>query len=282
MKTNKEFEGIVVDDASVDKSAEIIRERFGDVRLAVNKRNLGFAETINAGVKLAKGEIIVLVNNDIVASQDFFTEILKPFEAPQMVNELFGVSAKTVNWDTGEPNHLNMTAHFSGGEVRLDFDDSKTLVETFFIQGGAGAYRRDLFMKLGGFSKIFHPGYWEDYDISYLAMKMGYKCLYQPSAIAHHYGKGSLMTVLGKEGLNLTIERNKYIFTWLNITDSDLIFKHFISLPFNISKSIIRTGSLFQFKAALKALRRLPDILRIRGTRISGMKFVKKDKEILG
>ncbi len=291
INTNKAYEGIVVDDGSTDKSIEIVKEKFPEIKIVKNIRNLGFAETVNKGVSESSAKIVVLLNNDIVVPDNFFTEILKPFDdnfdfekinpGSSDKNIIFGVSAKTVNWDSGDPNHLNMTAQFKSGEISLDYEDSREIKKTFFVQGGAGAFIREKFLELGGFNKIFHPGYWEDYDLSYIAMKYGYINLYQPFAVAQHYGKGTMLALLGNEGLHLTVRRNHYLFTWINITDKTMLFRHFMTIPWLIAKSAFKNQTLFELKAFLKAAQKLPQVLKIRNNRFSKRKFVKTDNEIL-
>jgi len=297
INSHKSFEGIVVDDASTDNSVNIIKNNFPTIKLLINKHNSGFIASTNKGIESANSPLVALINNDIVVEPDFFIEILKPFEEKSLKHQnngendainlttkygnVFGVSARAISWDTGEPNHLNMTAHFDNGEIILDFKDSKEISETFFVQGGAGIFQRDVFIKLGGFQSIFHPTYWDDYDLSYLALKCGFKNLYQPSALVHHYGKGSLLYQLGDEGLKITIERNRFLFTWINLTDKNLILKHLLSLPLMISRSIIKDGNFSQLKAFLKALKRLPKALKIRGARKKKLRFPLSDRDIL-
>src|SRR5438045_1086633 len=62
--TDHEAEVVVVDNASVDDSVDYIRTTFPEVVLVQNARNEGFAEGCNRGVQAARGEVIVLLNND--------------------------------------------------------------------------------------------------------------------------------------------------------------------------------------------------------------------------
>jgi GT2 family glycosyltransferase len=234
----KPFEFIVVDDASTDGSCAILKKTFPDITLIRNERNRGFGYSVNKGVEASEAQLAILANNDIVAKEDFVAKLLKPLEEKDS-ELLFGVSAKTVNWTDGSPNHVNMTAHFEKGLVTLDFEDSREACSTLFLQGGACALRRDLFLELGAFSPMYHPGYWEDYDISYRAAKMGYRMIYEPGALAYHLGKGSLLKVLGKEGIGSLNLRNRFYFTWLNLTDGGLLARHFLSLPFHMFREMI-------------------------------------------
>ena len=262
----KPFEMIIVDDASTDAAPRIIAGTFQDVRLLINEKNRGFGASVNRGVNAAKAPIVILANNDLVVREDFVPRLLEHFEN-DAEGKIFGVSARTVNWTDGAPNHLNMSAHFSRGLIELDYKDSPESAPTLFIQGGACALRRDVFITLGGFSAIYKPAYWEDYDISYRAAKMGYKLIYEPRALAYHLGKVSLMKVLGKEGVNSLTSRNYFLFTWLNLTDRSLLTRHFLSLPYHLFREIISGDEMRLTKGFFKAAPKLLQVMKMRRKR---------------
>jgi len=264
--TGKPFEMIIVDDASTDAAPRIIAATFQDVRLLINEKNRGFGASVNRGVNAAKAPIIILANNDLVVREDFVPRLLEHFER-DAEGQIFGVSARTVNWTDGAPNHLNMSAHFSRGLIELDYEDSPDAAPTLFIQGGACALRRDVFITLGGFSAIYKPAYWEDYDISYRAAKMGYKLIYEPRALAYHLGRGSLMKVLGKEGVSSLTSRNYFLFTWLNLTDRSLLMRHFLSLPYHLFREIISGEEMRLTKGFFKAAPKLLQVMKMRRKR---------------
>jgi hypothetical protein len=62
----KRFELIVIDDASADGTAAMVRERFPDVRLTVNEANQGYGRSCNLGLRQARGAAVLLLNNDTV------------------------------------------------------------------------------------------------------------------------------------------------------------------------------------------------------------------------
>ncbi len=276
--TLKPFEFIVVDDASTDASVRIIADTFPTIRIIRNNKNSGFGHTANRGVRAARSPIIILANNDLVVKEDFVGRILAPF-AEEGSQNLFGVSARTVNWTDGTPNHLNMSARFARGLIKLDYEDSSGRSPTLFLQGGACAFRRDIFLLLGGFASIFRPAYWEDYDISYRAAKTGCRCLYEPRALAYHLGKTSLMKALGEEGINAISARNYFYFTWLNLTDRRFLARHFLTLPFNFLREWLSGENLRLTKGFLKAVPGIGHILRERRRR--GRQAKVSDRELL-
>lgn len=259
----KSFELIVVDDASTDRAPQLIAETFPDVKLLKNRKNRGFGWSVNRGIRAARAPFVILANNDLVVKEDFIQHLMDPFEKEEG-EDLFGISARTVNWTDGSPNHLNMTAHFERGLIELDYEDSPESCSTLFLQGGACSLRRDVFLRLGGFRSIFRPGYWEDYDISYRAAKMGWRLVYEPRALAYHLGKGSLMKVLGKEGIDSVSTRNYFLFTWMNLEDRGMLASHFWSLPGHLFREVFKGGSPRLTRGFWRAVPRLFRVLRER------------------
>jgi hypothetical protein len=219
---------IVADDASTDSSCDIMRRDFPGVRLLVSGVNRGFGPTANHGAREAVGDFLVLLNNDLVAKETMVRELVEPLLTDP---GLFAVSGKTVAWGSDEPNHVNMAAGWRRGRFVLRHEDSDEPCPTMFMQGGACALRRDAFLSLGAFCHLFSPGYWEDYDISYLALKAGWRNLYNPRACGHHIGQGSMLRRHGAREIGFTRQRNAFLFAWLNLTDPELLREHCATLP---------------------------------------------------
>src|SRR5437899_1677151 len=70
-----EFEVVVVDNASVDGSAELVRARFPAAQFIRHEQNLGFAAGMNAGLRLATGDVLVILNQDTVVRRDWLRQL---------------------------------------------------------------------------------------------------------------------------------------------------------------------------------------------------------------
>src|SRR5690606_35600658 len=136
--------------------------QFPSVRLVKQATNHGFGHTVNHGAQLATGEILILVNNDLVPRTGFVEHLCKHFDDQP---DLFGVSGKTVDWEAGSPNHVNMTASWQDARLQLKYSDDASPTPTMFMQGGSCALRREVFLQFGGLNPLYAPAYWEDYDI---------------------------------------------------------------------------------------------------------------------
>src|SRR3990167_7033877 len=80
IKFCKACEIIVVDDASSDGSVKLIKESHKNIKLIKNSKNLGFARSINKGVENASGDLVLLLNSDVLPREDFLDPALKQFK----------------------------------------------------------------------------------------------------------------------------------------------------------------------------------------------------------
>lgn len=264
--TGLDHEVLVVDDASEDSSPDLIAHDFPRVRLLRNARNIGFGQTVNRGVAEAEGRFIVLLNNDLVPKDDMIAQMLDPMHQD---DGLFGVGARTVEWSEQKPNHVNMAGLWVRGQVTIVADNPSKPEPAMFLQGGSSAFRRDLFREFGSFAHLYSPGYWEDYDMSYMALKAGYRNLYNPKAIGYHLGQGSMTRKYSPEWLWKLRMRNYFFFIWLNITDESLLNDHLQSLPSLVWHGFRTKGEERDLLRGLNlAIRSVPAIRRERNRRM--------------
>src|SRR5271163_1717843 len=95
------FEIIVVDNRSSDDSAEVAKSY--SVRWLPLKENLGLAPALNRGTKIAEGELLLFVNNDMRFDPGFVSALLKPFERD---DEIFATDGMQFSWDGTSRGHL--------------------------------------------------------------------------------------------------------------------------------------------------------------------------------
>ena len=83
-------EVIVVDNASIDNSVQVVKENFPKVRLVCNKKNLGFATANNQGIRKASGEYILLLNSDTKVVSDALIKLLETVKKERNVGVVGG------------------------------------------------------------------------------------------------------------------------------------------------------------------------------------------------
>ncbi|KKR34307.1 MAG: Glycosyl transferase, family 2 [Candidatus Gottesmanbacteria bacterium GW2011_GWC2_39_8] len=275
---------IIVDDASTDGSVKGIRNQESGIRnqglktkikLIINNKNLGFAGTVNRGVAEASGDIVVLLNTDVVPKENYLTPFIKHFEDKGVF--AVGCLDESVEKE-GIVRRGRGLGKFERGFLihsRGEADKSNTL----WISGGSGAFRKEIWIKLGGMSTLYNPFYWEDIDLSYRGVKSGFKILFEPESIViHRHNEGAIKSKFSDAEIKKIAYRNQLIFVWKNITDPDLLLQHLVLLPYHILQSLIRLD--FPFLSGLtSALYKLPEVLSER--RKVATQFILKDREVI-
>ena len=159
------IEIIVVDDGSRDKTAEIARKIEG-IRFFEKGYNSGKADTVNFGVKNAKGEIIAVIDADSYPEKDSFKKMIGYFDEP-------GVGAVTASCfvkNTGKLIEKLQAIEYlliAFGRKILDFVDS-----VYVTPGSLSMYRKKLLVEVGGFDK---NNITEDIEIAWKILKNKYK-----------------------------------------------------------------------------------------------------------
>ncbi len=245
---NKIVEIIVVDDASSDKSVSLLKKDFPEVKIIKHKINRGFSSSVNTGVRMSKGDLIALLNTDVIPDKDFLVHALPRFED----EKVFAVSfhEKGYGWAKG--------CFFDGFINHEQGKESKNVHDTFWVSGGSGIFKRSLWMKLGGMDeKLLSPFYWEDIDISYRAAKRGWLLLWEPRVKVVHEHEVTMRKV-SQNYKNMIQERNQLVVIWKNITSHQLLRKHLTGLMKRIGK---HPGYL---KVVFAALMKIRGILKAR------------------
>lgn len=183
------FEVVFVDDGSTDGSVEYLKSTFKDARIKIlcNEKNLGWSAANNRGMKEARGEIIILLSNDLEVDPNWIKEIVKVM----LSNSRVGVIQCNVHslWDKGTidsgMNYLDKYGYSYG------FVSANNPEEVFFAEGMAFAFKREVMEKIGMLDEYFFMEY-DDMDFSWRARLAGYKVLFVPKAIVYHAGGGTV------------------------------------------------------------------------------------------
>jgi len=207
---------IIVDDDSRDGSVKLITKIFPEIRLIKHKINRGFSAAVNTGVRMTKGDLVLLMNTDVVPSENFLVPVFKHFDN----EKVFAVSLheKGFGWAKGS---------FSAGYIQLGMgEESEAAHSSFYVSGGSGVFRRAYWMKLSGMDeKLFSPFYWEDIDLCYRAGKRGYINLWEPEAKVEHNHE-STISKFPKSYVQRIREKNQLLLIWKNIHSPKFIRNH--------------------------------------------------------
>lgn len=196
------YEIVVVDNASRDGSAEIVRKEFPDITLIANKENIGYSKGNNLGVQEAKGRYIVFLNADtLVYARTIKTMIRFMDEHQEAGAATCKVLLPNNNLDDschrGFPTPWNALYHFSGlsrifprsrifAGYSLRFLD---LDKTHEIDSCSGAFiivRRQAGEEIGWWDEDFF-WYGEDLDLCFRLKERGWKIYFVPTVKILHY-----------------------------------------------------------------------------------------------
>lgn len=228
LQNYKNFNIIVVDNASTDGSDLIIEEEYNEVQLIRNASNLGFSSGVNIGIKAAKSEYVILLNNDAMVEYNFIEEMVKGISSRE---DIFSCCGKILQYNS--PEKIDDAGDFytiMGIPYQRGLDESrkkyKKSTRIFSSCAGAAIYRRELFEKVGYFDEL-HFAYLEDVDIGFRANILGYINIYLPRAITYHIGSASSGERYNEFKIKLAARNSIYVY-YKNMPVIMLIF----NLPF--------------------------------------------------
>lgn len=264
---------IVVDDASTDRSVELIKEKFKSVRLIINKKNLGFASTVNRGIENASGQLVLLLNSDVSPRSGF----LKPALAHFKDKKVFAVAMTDYSHEDGKiVKRGKGGANFKKGFFN-HFAARIMAGETLWVSGGSGLFVREILNRLGGFDPIYSPFYWEDVDLSFRARQEGYICIFEPkSKVDHYHQEGAIKKTRKPSEIKTISYRNQFIFIWKNFSEPILLVQHLLWLPYHLAKAILSGDAAFLLGFVL-ALAKIPQMIENSHYRVSQKAVSDKD-----
>jgi len=189
-----DFETILVDNGSTDGSAKFAEERYGDfIRIIRNKRNLGFTGGNNVGIQAARGEYIVLLNNDTWAVPTWLEELVKATSLDRPIgmwaSKVYSYYKRNQIEAVGELIYWDGLSR-SRGQYEEERGQYEEMEEIFFPPGCGGMYRKVVFEEIGLFDEDFFA-YADDAEIGIRARLAGWKCVYVPKAVLYHKNSGS-------------------------------------------------------------------------------------------
>ncbi|MCJ7786400.1 MAG: glycosyltransferase family 2 protein, partial [Desulfobacterales bacterium] len=193
-QTFQHFEILLVDNGSTDGSADFAEAQYGEfIRVLRNEENLGFAGGNNVGIRRAKGEYIVLLNNDTSADPHWLEELVKATQCDPSVG--MWASKVCVYPRRDRIEGVGELIYWDGlcrarGQYEHDHGQYSVMEEILFPPGCGAMYRKSLFDGIGLFDEDFFA-YADDSEIGIRARLAGWKGIFVPSAIVYHKHSGT-------------------------------------------------------------------------------------------
>ena len=272
-------EVIVVDNGSTDGSVEYLREKLPEVRLVTLSENMGFAEGNNLGVRAARNNVVILLNNDMLVDAGFIRPLLDGFGP-----DTFAVSSQIYLQDpvarreeTGKTTAVFRRGLIDYSHSSIEGSLPRKYYPAFWAGGGSSAFHRKRFLALGGFSSIYSPAYVEDADLSYQAWKAGWEVLFAPASVVYHKHRATSARFFSQQGVECLTRRNQLFFIWKNIRSWRMLLSHCFFLPWNFYRNARDLG-IGIWKCLAEAVVYFPSVQIARfGSRL---RAVRKDQEI--
>jgi GT2 family glycosyltransferase len=186
-------EVLVVDNASSDGSPDLVAERFPEARLLAMPRNVGFPAAVNAGIREARGDWILVLNNDTELEPGALSELVRVGESLPGVGAVapqirFAGAEEVINSAGIEIDALGVATDRLLGLPSSASESAPT--EVFGASGGAALYRRSMLEDVGGLDESFFL-YLEDVDLAWRARMRGWRSIYAPGSLVYHHHSAS-------------------------------------------------------------------------------------------
>lgn len=297
---NKEI--VFIDNASKDNSVAFVMKHFPGVRVIANQENSGYAGGANQAVKVSNGDFLMILNPDIIFERDYLKILAGRLKLDDKVGAIIGKLrkydfARDKKTDVIDSAGLVMFRNRrcvdrgQGEEDRGQYDKAE---EVFGITGACPLYRRTALedSKIGDeyFDSDFFM-YKEDVDISWRLRLFGWKCFYEPSALAYHgRGTGAVSRAtffeIAKKRSELSRFQKHYSYAneRLMRAKNDLaqsVWRDFLPIAW---KEMLMTGWMtlrepFLWKSLWRFLSKLPSALRKRKQIMKRKKISAKEME---
>lgn len=204
-RRSPQTEIIVVDNASVDGSPELVRDSYPEVTLIRSSENLGFTKGNNVGIRKSSGEYVLLINPDVHVLDGCINKMLDYMEKNPRIGllgpRMLGADGKSDRSYMGAPTLWNLLCRalaldalfpkskLFGGFLMFYFDRSQT-AEVDILNGWFWVTRREALDEVGLLDENLFM-YGDDLDWSKRFRDAGWKVVYFPEAEAIHYGGGT-------------------------------------------------------------------------------------------
>ncbi|MFH1663863.1 MAG: glycosyltransferase [archaeon] len=195
MQQKTEFELIVVDDFSADKTKEKIRklqEKYS-INLIELKQHQGISRARNTGIKASKGKFIAFIDSDCVAGKNWLQELKKSFDeetvsvgGPNIVPENAGKKEKIFD------ELLSLLSGFGSDYVK----NTEKITEASHNPSCNSMYLKKILQEMNGFNEKLSSN--EDPEIDFRIKKAGKKIMFTPKAVVFHHRKDSFKKIFSQ------------------------------------------------------------------------------------
>ena len=256
-------ETIVVDNASSDGTADMIRKDFPHVKLVENDCNHGFPKGSNVGIRLAKGKYIFLINPDVIVRPTCLGRMVRYMEqdpsigllGPRILAPDGAVQRSTMRFPTVWNSFCRALALDSlfkgsktfGGFLMSDFAHDKAM-DVDILNGCFWLVRREALNRVGLLDEQIFM-YADDLDWCYRFHEAGLRVVFYPQAEAVHYGGGT--TASAPTFYYIEKQRSNLQF-WKKHHGRPAVFGYLLTVWLHEVVQVLGHGALYCFKGSAR------------------------------
>ncbi|MDD4606799.1 MAG: glycosyltransferase family 2 protein [Patescibacteria group bacterium] len=252
-QTFKDYEILIIDNASTDGTVDFIRQNYPNLKVVVNKNNLGFSQAHNQAIHWTESQYVLCLNQDVILEPDFLQQAIDFLDHNSKIGSLTG---KLLTWNfdessilpkitkSGKLDSAGLVIHKNHqivdiGQGRRDGEQFKTGQEIFGVSGAAPIYRRQALNDVKYKNEYFDENFFmykEDVDLAYRLRWYGWSAAYWPAVVAYHQ-RGAQ----GKENFKSThqhrsvksdfVNYHSYKNHWYVLIKNETLNNIFVHLP---------------------------------------------------
>lgn len=232
-----EVDIVVIDNHSTDLSVDFINEWYPEIRVVELTKNYGYAEGYNRGLKDIKTPYVVMINSDILVTENWLDAIIDAMEADENVAVCQPVilsleSKNAFEYAGAAGGFIDILGYpFCRGrifdEVEMNKNQYNQRKEIFWASGATMVCRTKIFHQLGGFDPMFFA-HQEEIDFCWRAKQAGYSVECITDSQIYHLGGGTL-TYDNPKKTYLNFRNNLYL-----ITKNESFYKLLWLLPLKL------------------------------------------------
>jgi GT2 family glycosyltransferase len=266
------LEVVVVDNASTDDTAAILRRFKGRIRLIRNAQNTGFAAGQNTAIQAAEGtDWVLTLNPDVLLTPGFVQGLVESGASDSSVGAVCGKLLSIApgfkplpapRIDSAGMYFTPNMRHFDRGWHEREEHRYDAAEYVFGATAAAALYRREMIDDISIDGQFFDPDFFiyrEDADVAWRAQLMGWRCLYTPSAVGHHV---RTVTPMNRGSLPATVNmhsvKNRFLMRIKNTTPS--LYRRYW-LPTTMRDLVVMGGAMFWEPSSLPAFWRVAQCL---------------------
>lgn len=212
-RNTKGYELIIVDNGSEPAFVPLLELHateftgFVNPSLIRNEENLGFPVAVNQGIRVATGDVIVLLNNDVFVTPGWSERLLKGLEKYDIIgpctNYSSGLQRVNLEGIYNDIDELNIEA------VKWSEMHDGKIDEVNWLIGFCFAFKKSLYDELGEFDESLWPSSGEEIDFCLRAKQAGKKIGIARDVYVHHEGSVTFMEMNSEYPYKHIIEKSE-------------------------------------------------------------------------